>query len=193
MTSRMIDSTHRRAVSHYQQGTAHHWVTALAAARIVNRRNGATGRLAHDLARSHDTVEGMARAGVLYTTLRKACGLLRNRRERADRLENLRDARRQLSVSHWTAVASAMYRMEFSPMTALQYLTNATVARQSVRELADSMNPKARTDPDFPDMLGVFYDRFSNMADNYPPDSREAETLRRLAGVVDQARAEWVR
>lgn len=184
---------HRRAVRYAQRSTADLWVTAIAASKIVGRREpGATAALAADCFRSVDRVEGWARAAVLYLALRNRMAFARyGCADYQDDLNSIRDCRRQLTISHWEAVSKEWVKQDFTLYQCLRWLQEALNGGWSVEQLREHMS---RTEPkhlDFPGILGNYYERLMREAEKW--GGAEGEVLQRLAAQFDEARAALVK
>lgn len=119
-----------RAERWMRAGDQARWRVCWIASVIVGRHEfGATLALASAIGRSVDTVESMARAA------QTARDLWRAHRSEPESITRLRELRRELSWSHWTAIGRLMRARGMSPRDALAALDLAARERLSVREM----------------------------------------------------------
>lgn len=140
---------HQRAALAWQKGNRHQWVTAFYAARVVgNLRKGETLALAHDINKSVDTVERLAKASLAYRFLFRqvaADTICRNK---------LREARRRLGYSHFACAWKALTR-EVDPLEVMAELFTCVDVGAGVRVLDAALNERLGGGGPPPDGLGL--------------------------------------
>lgn len=125
---------HRLAVTEYRQGTNHRWVACLAACRIVGKYSRfATLDLASDMRISRTQVENLARAGVLYRTLRP-------------KYPDIKEYRKVLTHTHFSVMGALAIKHDISPHEIVEQLRTAAENGASVEQMRSAIEGEHQDD-----------------------------------------------
>lgn len=158
---------HRRAVENYRRGESCHWITCLAAERIVGKYNeGDVTALASDIALSKRQVYNLAKAGWLYRLLRKV--------HTADDVHHLRN---NTTIKHFYSIAQAMIAHDLPITDVIEQLRTAADEGASVESMMASINGEHERD----DMWTSRYDRMVKCAELLKDDDNAPVHIREIA------------
>lgn len=124
-----IENHHRLAVMCNRRGERFKWVTCLHIAGVVGSgADGKTVALANDLALSVDSLEKMAMAYKMYSTIRRYP-------VRSDQFHSMLEVRDRLSIKHFWTISQLWRRYEFDPTDLVDYLVTAAENGASVETM----------------------------------------------------------
>lgn len=119
-----------RAVKYYKLGEDHRWVTCLVASRIVGYYDkGATAALARNLSLSVRYTENLAKAGVMYRSLRKFVA--------GHEAHHMRTG---TTIKHWTRMGEAMIKYDLSPHEVVETLRTAADEGATVEQMMSAID-----------------------------------------------------
>jgi len=124
-----------RAVKYYKLGEDHRWVTCLVASRIVGHYDkGATAALARNLSLSVRYTENLAKAGVVYRSLRKFVA--------GHEAHHMRTG---TTIKHWTRIGEAMIKYDLSPHEVVETLRTAADEGATVEQMMGAVDGEEHT------------------------------------------------